>query len=176
MSTPEDLCPEFYNKDTPWGMYLPHVPIWVLEVQQTAGRPSSGSLVSSHFMPFPLGVFGHSNRLFHPAGISIAVGLIRICFPESKAFIEAKQSGKRTMTAGEFWRETVSMLGKEWRMCIYCIILMTWVSLVYYLIPPSISLTLDSSTSTPTRRKTHTPPSCSPPKSSRTPVPQGLRS
>ncbi|CAI7616616.1 unnamed protein product [Penicillium bialowiezense] len=60
------------------------------------------------------------------AGISIAVGLIRICFPESKAFIEAKKSGKRTMTAGEFWRETIAMLGKEWRMCIYCIILMTW--------------------------------------------------
>lgn len=31
------------------------------------------------------------------------------------------------MTAGEFWRETIAMLGKEWRMCIYCIILMTWV-------------------------------------------------
>ncbi|KAJ5788357.1 Major facilitator superfamily domain general substrate transporter [Penicillium paradoxum] len=36
------------------------------------------------------------------AGLSIGVGLIRICFPES------------------------NMLGKEWRMCIYCIILMTW--------------------------------------------------
>ncbi|CAG8181395.1 unnamed protein product [Penicillium salamii] len=60
------------------------------------------------------------------AGISIAVGLVRICFPESKAFIESKQSGKRTMTAGEFWRETIAMLGKEWKMCIYCIILMTW--------------------------------------------------
>ncbi|KXG53785.1 Major facilitator superfamily domain, general substrate transporter [Penicillium griseofulvum] len=60
------------------------------------------------------------------AGISIAVGFVRICFPESQSFIEAKKAGKRTMTAGEFWRETISMLGKEWRMCIYCIILMTW--------------------------------------------------
>ncbi|OQE39018.1 hypothetical protein PENCOP_c007G07546 [Penicillium coprophilum] len=60
------------------------------------------------------------------AGISIAVGFIRICFPESQSFIEAKKSGKRTMTAGEFSRETISMLGKEWRMCIYCVILMTW--------------------------------------------------
>ncbi|KAJ5373872.1 Major facilitator superfamily domain general substrate transporter [Penicillium concentricum] len=60
------------------------------------------------------------------AGISIAVGFIRICFPESQSFIEAKKAGKRTMTAGEFWRETISMLGKEWRMCIYCVILMTW--------------------------------------------------
>ncbi|CAG8219485.1 unnamed protein product [Penicillium nalgiovense] len=60
------------------------------------------------------------------AGISIAVGLVRICFPESQSFIEAKKAGKRTMKAGEFWRETISMLGKEWRMCVYCIILMTW--------------------------------------------------
>ncbi|KAJ5187400.1 hypothetical protein N7449_010394 [Penicillium cf. viridicatum] len=60
------------------------------------------------------------------AGISIAVGLVRICFPESQSFIEAKKAGKRTMNAGEFWRETISMLGKEWRMCVYCVILMTW--------------------------------------------------
>ncbi|CAI7662682.1 unnamed protein product [Penicillium glandicola] len=60
------------------------------------------------------------------AGISIAVGFVRMCFPESQSFVEAKKAGKRTMNAGEFWRETISMLGKEWRMCIYCIILMTW--------------------------------------------------
>ncbi|KAK4862398.1 hypothetical protein LT330_002531 [Penicillium expansum] len=60
------------------------------------------------------------------AGISITVGLIRICFPESQSFVEAKKAGKRTMNAGEFWRETISMLGKEWRMCVYCVILMTW--------------------------------------------------
>ncbi|KGO77772.1 Major facilitator superfamily domain, general substrate transporter [Penicillium italicum] len=60
------------------------------------------------------------------AGISIAVGLVRICFPESQSFIEARKAGKRAMNAGEFWRETTSMLGKEWRMCVYCVILMTW--------------------------------------------------
>lgn len=37
------------------------------------------------------------------------------------------------MKAGEFWRETISMLGKEWRMCVYCIILMTWVCFDRYL-------------------------------------------
>lgn len=68
-----------------------------------------------------------TNVLLCAAGISIAVGLVRICFPESQSFIEAKKAGKRTMKAGEFWRETISMLGKEWRMCVYCIILMTWV-------------------------------------------------
>ncbi|KAJ5096110.1 hypothetical protein NUU61_005466 [Penicillium alfredii] len=60
------------------------------------------------------------------AGISIGVGLIRMLFPESKQFLEAKKAGKRTMTAGEFWRETRGMLAKEWRMCVYCVILMTW--------------------------------------------------
>ncbi|KAF2010576.1 MFS general substrate transporter [Aaosphaeria arxii CBS 175.79] len=60
------------------------------------------------------------------AGISIAVGLIRICFPESKQFIEAKKAGKESKAPGVFWRETRHMLAQEWRMCIYCIILMTW--------------------------------------------------
>lgn len=60
------------------------------------------------------------------AGISIAVGLIRICFPESKQFIEAKKAGKNAKAPGVFWQETRKMLGQEWKMCIYCIILMTW--------------------------------------------------
>lgn len=70
----------------------------------------------------------YTNHCHYLAGISIGVGVIRILFPESKQFIEAKKSGKRTMTAGEFWKETRTILGTEWRMCVYCIILMTWVS------------------------------------------------
>jgi MFS family permease len=61
-------------------------------------------------------------------GLSIAVGLVRILFPESKQFIEAKKLGKQSKTYSVFWRETKHMLVQEWRMWIYCIILMTWVS------------------------------------------------
>ncbi|PIG80576.1 carboxylic acid transport protein [Aspergillus arachidicola] len=60
------------------------------------------------------------------AGISIGVGIIRIFFPESKQFLEAKKAGKKSMSAGAFWRETKQMLGQEWKMCVYAIILMTW--------------------------------------------------
>ncbi|MCJ1253534.1 hypothetical protein MMC24_001346 [Lignoscripta atroalba] len=60
------------------------------------------------------------------AGLSIGVGLIRILFPESKQFIEAKKAGKKSVSPGAFWAETKRMLGAEWRMVIYCIILMTW--------------------------------------------------
>ncbi|KAF2876044.1 major facilitator superfamily domain-containing protein [Massariosphaeria phaeospora] len=60
------------------------------------------------------------------AGISIGVGLIRICFPESKQFIEAKKAGKSAKAPGVFWIETKKMLRQEWKMCIYCVILMTW--------------------------------------------------
>ncbi|KAF2795119.1 carboxylic acid transport protein [Melanomma pulvis-pyrius CBS 109.77] len=60
------------------------------------------------------------------AGISILIGLIRICFPESKQFIEAKKAGKRAKAPGIFWQETKKMMKQEWRMCVYCIILMTW--------------------------------------------------
>ncbi|KAI1638340.1 major facilitator superfamily domain-containing protein [Biscogniauxia mediterranea] len=59
------------------------------------------------------------------AGLSIAAGLLRCLFPESKQFREAKKEGHH-ISAGDFWEETKTMLAKEWRMCIYCIILMTW--------------------------------------------------
>ncbi|KAJ4288215.1 hypothetical protein N0V88_007404 [Collariella sp. IMI 366227] len=61
------------------------------------------------------------------AGISILVGIIRIFFPESKQFLEARKAGKQNQaSAGAFWRETKIMLAQEWKMCIYCILLMTW--------------------------------------------------
>jgi len=59
------------------------------------------------------------------AGFSIAVGFVRVLFPESKQFIEAKKAG-HSKAPGAFWIETKAMLAKEWKMCIYCIILMTW--------------------------------------------------
>jgi len=60
------------------------------------------------------------------AGISIGVGIIRCFFPESKQFIEAKKRGKKSTAPSLFWKETKHMLAKEWKMCVYCIILMTW--------------------------------------------------
>lgn len=60
------------------------------------------------------------------AGLSIAIGLVRLAFPESKQFLEAKKAGHKEITPGAFWRETRHMLRLEWKMCIYCIILMTW--------------------------------------------------
>lgn len=60
------------------------------------------------------------------AGLSIAVGFIRICFPESRQFHELKKEGHKGPNAAEFWHETKRMLAAEWKMCVYCIILMTW--------------------------------------------------
>lgn len=60
------------------------------------------------------------------AGLSIGVGLVRLCFPESQIFIDAKKSGKKATTPGAFWNECRKMLRTEWKMCIYCIFLMTW--------------------------------------------------
>lgn len=70
-----------------------------------------------------------ANEFLHLAGLSIGIGFLRILFPESQQFLEAKKSGKRTMTAAEFSKETRSMIAKQWKLCVYCIILMTWVSL-----------------------------------------------
>lgn len=66
------------------------------------------------------------------AGLSIGVGLIRALFPESPQFIAARKHKKehpelhKKGGAGAFWRECKQMLAKEWRLCIYCIVLMTW--------------------------------------------------
>ncbi|KAF2226705.1 carboxylic acid transport protein [Elsinoe ampelina] len=60
------------------------------------------------------------------AGISIAVGFLRICFPESQQFIDKKAAGKANPAPSLFWKETRLMLKEQWKMVIYCIILMTW--------------------------------------------------
>jgi sugar phosphate permease len=60
------------------------------------------------------------------AGLSIGVGLIRILFPDSQQFLEAKAAGKKASGPGVFWRDCKQMLVYEWRMCIYAILLMTW--------------------------------------------------
>ncbi|CAG8953432.1 hypothetical protein HYFRA_00010181 [Hymenoscyphus fraxineus] len=54
------------------------------------------------------------------------LGLIRICFPESQQFLDAKKNGHKNVTAGAFLRETKTMLASQWKMCVYCVILMTW--------------------------------------------------
>ncbi|KAK5635568.1 hypothetical protein RRF57_011281 [Xylaria bambusicola] len=59
------------------------------------------------------------------AGLSFSAGLLRCCFPESEQFREAKAAGKR-ITASDFWAETKDMLANEWRLSIYCVILMSW--------------------------------------------------
>jgi MFS family permease len=80
-------------------------------------------------------------------GLSIAVGLIRILFPESQQFIEARKAGKQSVSPGAFWLETKKMLAKEWRMCIYCIVLMTWFN---YVSPPFLfSLGYNTTTTAP---------------------------
>lgn len=58
-------------------------------------------------------------------GLSFAAGLVRCLFPESKQFLEAKKSGQH-ITPSAFMKETRSMLRQEWRLCVYCVILMTW--------------------------------------------------
>lgn len=60
------------------------------------------------------------------AGISIGVGILRIFFPESKQFIEAKKAGKKSTSPGAFWKDVKKMLSQEWKMCVYCVFLMAW--------------------------------------------------
>jgi MFS family permease len=91
------------------------------------------------------------------AGFSIFIGLVRMAFPESQQFIEAKKAGHKTKAPGAFWAETKKMLKAEWRMCVYCIFLMTWVRPPPILMDDKTALTItSSSTSTPTLARTAT--------------------
>jgi len=92
------------------------------------------------------------------AGLSIGVGLIRCCFPESKQFLEAKKRGDKK-APGAFWQETKIMLAQQWKMCIYCIILMTWFNCKSRAVWQDVQL-LTSSQITVTHLRTATPLSC----------------
>ncbi|KAF2452333.1 carboxylic acid transport protein [Lineolata rhizophorae] len=62
------------------------------------------------------------------AGISIGVGLVRVLFPESKQFRQKADVDEsvHTVSAKMFLEEARLMLTREWKMSVYCIILMTW--------------------------------------------------
>ncbi|KAK6435849.1 hypothetical protein LTR95_007959 [Oleoguttula sp. CCFEE 5521] len=60
------------------------------------------------------------------AGLSIAVGLIRIAFPESQQFRDRKAAGHKSASGAVFWKESKAMLASQWKLCVYAIILMTW--------------------------------------------------
>ena len=97
------------------------------------------------------------------AGFSIAVGLIRIFFPESPQFIEAKKVGANKANVGAFFKEVKIMMKQEWRLAIYCIILMTWFNCESSPFFHSLrtKLTDSKSQSTATPHRTPTPLSCS---------------
>ncbi|KIS72107.1 putative carboxylic acid transport protein JEN1 [Mycosarcoma maydis] len=59
------------------------------------------------------------------AGFSFAVGFLRLLWPESKQFIEARKASKGTGTKN-FRKSFGAMLRKEWKVCIFAIILMSW--------------------------------------------------
>jgi MFS family permease len=59
------------------------------------------------------------------AGMSFAVGFLRLAYPESKQFVEARIANKGQGTAN-FRRSFGVMLRKEWRVCVYAVILMSW--------------------------------------------------
>ncbi|TKA31665.1 hypothetical protein B0A50_01743 [Salinomyces thailandicus] len=77
-----------------------------------------------------LGVGGETNTwkivFWIAAGLSIGVGCVRILFPESKQFRQRKEEGHESVTPAVFWQETKGILAHQWKLCLYCIFLMTW--------------------------------------------------
>lgn len=59
------------------------------------------------------------------AGFSFAVGFLRLFWPESKQFTEASKATKGSGTKN-FRKSFTDMLKKEWKVCIYAIIIMSW--------------------------------------------------
>ncbi|SAM68120.1 probable carboxylic acid transport protein JEN1 [Ustilago bromivora] len=59
------------------------------------------------------------------AGFSFVVGFLRLLWPESKQFIEARKATKGQGTKN-FRKSFTTMLCKEWKVCIFAIIIMSW--------------------------------------------------
>lgn len=57
------------------------------------------------------------------AGASFVVGFVRLAFPESRQFIEAKKAGKRGEAAKAFRKEALLVFKKEWKMISPCLFL-----------------------------------------------------
>lgn len=60
------------------------------------------------------------------AGMSFVAGFLRLAFPESKQFVEARKAAGRGSGLTNFRNNFGRMLKKEWKVCIYAIILMSW--------------------------------------------------
>lgn len=56
--------------------------------------------------------------------MSIGVGLLRLCFPESQQFIEAKRDGKKGAGTQAFLAQAGTCVKKEWKRIVYAVILM----------------------------------------------------
>ena len=118
-------CRASCSKAILWVTSSPRAPISVLEVRLKAGRLFSGLEVSTPILKSSPPLAHLLLTLYCPAGLSIGVGIIRIFFPESRQFLEAKAAGKTTSPQA-FWRDCKQMLRRDWGMFIYCCILMTW--------------------------------------------------
>lgn len=60
------------------------------------------------------------------AGLSFACGFLRLFFPESKQFVEARKNKAKGADSSLFIKNFGAMLKQEWKVCIYAIILMSW--------------------------------------------------
>jgi MFS family permease len=95
------------------------------------------------------------------AGLSIGVGILRCFFPESAQFLEAQERKKQGVVGPSFWKETKVMLAQQWKMCVYCIILMTWFNCTYAEWRSGLVQVLRILQITVIHRKTATRPLCS---------------
>lgn len=59
------------------------------------------------------------------AALSFAAGFARLVFPESQQFIDARKDKKGSGTS-DFMANFWIMLKKEWKVCVYAIVLMSW--------------------------------------------------
>ncbi|PWN52764.1 MFS general substrate transporter [Violaceomyces palustris] len=72
------------------------------------------------------GPHGFRTLFWIGAGASFFVGIVRACFPESKQFIEAKKAAGRGAGTKAFRAQFATCVRTQWRMIIYCCILMAW--------------------------------------------------
>lgn len=122
----EVSCRVYSSKATALDMSAPRVRTWVSEEVWKLGRPSSGLLLvsrsawaSSAWRSQSLSNSSRRGRLARRLAAHLTSGTSCV-------------EGRRILFFGIHTniqpcrKETKVMLGQEWKMCIYCIILMTW--------------------------------------------------
>lgn len=103
-----------------------------------------GYLIAAIFNLYvvPSSPYGWKALFFIGAGLTLAVAIARVFFPESKQFIEARESGEHPTGAKKvrlFWEDGKKIMKEYWKRALYAIVMMGMLLLPFAVQDPESS-------------------------------------